>query len=264
MKKRIQGTLALLLLLGLLTSCTPLQEHDVVDRVQEMVTWGTEILEDVRTTLQEELEKLRQQLQEVLQPETPGMNSTSTDAPETVAMEPAGDSIREMEPFANAHLRRAFLALPDRYDFYFDGEAEAENFRLLNDYRRENGLPALVWRKDLAQAARYKSLAMLQHDYFSHSNPNLGNKDFDELLWEELNLKYTGIGENLAFIAKDGRQNDIPAEDLFRGWQESPGHNAQMLSRDHRFVGIGVVRGLESGSTYKGYKPLIGTQHFGF
>ena len=161
-------------------------------------------------------------------------------------------------------MKNAYLDIPLNYDYKFDAQGEEYLLEKLNSYRDENGLSPLIRRDDLSQSSRYKSLAMLQYDYFSHENPNFNGKPFDYLFWEVLGLKYASIGENLAFVAKQGFVNRVEAEELFEGWKNSPSHNAQMLTKDHKYVGIGVVRAKETGLYYKGYKALIGTQHFGY
>lgn len=165
--------------------------------------------------------------------------------------------------FVSRKMEEAFKELPQYHEYEFDLEAENYILERLNTYRAENDLHPLERREDLSQSARYKSLAMLQHDYFSHDNPNLSDRPFDHLMWDKLGLKYVGIGENLAFVSNSGFVNNIKAEELFVGWQNSDGHNRQMLSPTHRFIGVGVVRSKESGQYFKGYKVLLGTQHFG-
>lgn len=166
-------------------------------------------------------------------------------------------------PFAPAEIQAELERLPINYPFTYDREGEAELLRLLNDYRVDNGLNALEYREDLAASARYKSNAMLQFDYFDHNNPNFENRGFDYLLWDVFNLKYTVIGENLASVGKSGPFSNLEAAELFEGWKKSPGHNAQMLNPDHRYIGIGVVRSDTSGPKFKGYRTIMGTQHFG-
>lgn len=168
-----------------------------------------------------------------------------------------------LDSYASRRIEEAFLNLPATYEYSFDAAAEMEIFSLLNAYRREKGLYEMAYREDLHQTARYKSLAMLQHDYFSHDNPNFGGKPFDDLLWNQLGLKYNSIAENLAFISTSSGVASLEAVELFTGWQNSEAHNRQMLTTLHNYVGIGVVRTRRGGPYYKGYQVLLGTQHFG-
>ncbi len=183
---------------------------------------------------------------------------------ETITNEPVNSTDFEQMHFVSQAMKNAYLEIPLNYEYEFDVDGEEYLLERLNNYRGENGLAPLEKRDDLSQSSRYKSLAMLQYDYFSHDNPNFDGKPFDYLFWDVLDLKYSSIGENLAFVAKQGFINRVEAEELFEGWKNSPSHNAQMLTKDHKYVGIGVVRAKETGPYYKGYKALIGTQHFGY
>ncbi|WP_160319146.1 CAP domain-containing protein [Youngiibacter fragilis] len=167
-------------------------------------------------------------------------------------------------PFAPAKIALELERLPEKYGYTYDENGEMELFDMINEYRRENGLQALEMRDNLRASARYKSNAMLQLDYFEHSNPNFEGRGFDYLIWDVFGLKYTVIGENLASVGKSGPSEEIDAAELFEGWKSSPDHNAQMLNPDFRYTGIGLVRSTSSGPRFKGYRTLIGTQHFGY
>jgi uncharacterized protein YkwD len=167
-------------------------------------------------------------------------------------------------PFAPVRIAEELERLPKKYGYTYDEEGEKELLEMINSYRRENGLQALELRDNLHASARYKSNAMLQLNYFEHTNPNFEGRGFDYLLWDVFGLKYTVIGENLASVGKSGPGEEIGVAELFEGWKSSPDHNAQMLNPDFRYTGIGLVRSTSSGSRFKGYRTLLGTQHFGY
>jgi len=167
-------------------------------------------------------------------------------------------------PFAPVRIAEELERLPKKYGYTYDEEGEKELLEMINSYRRDNGLQALEQRDNLHASARYKSNAMLQLNYFEHTNPNFEGRGFDYLLWDVFGLKYTVIGENLASVGKSGPGEVIAIAELFEGWKSSPDHNAQMLNPDFRYTGIGLVRSNSSGSRFKGYRTLIGTQHFGY
>ena len=167
-------------------------------------------------------------------------------------------------PFAPARIADELERLPEKYGYAYDETGEMELFEMINEYRRENGLQELELRDNLHASARYKSNAMLQLDYFEHTNPNFEGRGFDYLLWDVFGLKYTVIGENLASVGRSGTNEEIDVAELFEGWKSSPDHNAQMLNPDFRYTGIGLVRSTSSGSRFKGYRTLLGTQHFGY
>lgn len=223
---------------------------DFEKTVDNIVERGNEIIEDVSHYL----EKAWNNLENII-------NGTNPDDVETAVGTPEKNSY--LDQYRSRAIEDAFGEIPQNYEFTFDVDAEAYILKRLNDYREENGLKPLELRADLTQSAKYKSLAMLQYDYFSHDNPNLGGKPFDYLIWEVLKLSYTSIGENLAFFGNSSQVNQIEAEELFLGWKNSPAHNEQMLNPYHQYIGIGIVRSNQSGPYFKGYRVLIGTQHFG-
>lgn len=248
--------ISLLLILSLtLVGCTNEEQYrniwkDFEKTVDEVVDRGNEIIEDVSNYL----EKAWDRLEEIINGAVPSDVQTTEGSP---------DQNNYLVQYKSRAIEDAFSKIPKNYGFTFDGDAEAYILKRLNDYREENGLKPLELREDLTQSAKYKSLAMLQYDYCSHDNPNLGGKPFDYLIWDELKLSYTSIGENLAFFGNSSQLTQIEAEELFLGWKNSPAHNEQMLNPYHQYVGIGIVRADHSGPYFKGYKVLIGTQHFG-
>lgn len=246
---------SLLLMSLFLMSCgttpeEPLERfEEFVDEAEEKVEeFFKDLSEDVRNWTETLPDSIRKYLPEPMREEEDSVNQ-ETSSP--------------MDSYASRRIEEAFLSLPDTYEYTFDAGAEMEIFSLLNAYRKEKGLYEMAYREDLHQTARYKSLAMLQHDYFSHDNPNFGGKPFDDLLWNQLGLKYSSIAENLAFISTSSGFASLEAVELFNGWQNSEAHNRQMLTTLHNYVGIGVVRTRRGGPYYKGYQVLLGTQHFG-
>ena len=107
----------------------------------------------------------------------------------------------------------------------------------INALRGRNGLPALLWRDDLAGLALRHSRNMGEQDFFSH-------EDHEGLQVSQRQRKYlpellvAGIGENLYFI-ENSRMVFDPKE-IARGWMNSPGHKANILSQDFTHQGIAV------------------------
>ena len=258
MKKKFNKNkiISLLLIVSLtLAGCT----NEELDRnlwkdfertIDEIVERGNEIIQDVSDYVGKAWENLEDMI-----------NGTKPEDVQT--SDENSDNNSYLDQYRSRAIEEAFGDIPKNYEFTFDGDAEAYILKRLNDYREENGLKPLELRADLTQSAKYKSLAMLQYDYFSHDNQNLGGKPFDYLIWEVLELSYTSIGENLAFFGDSSQMNQIEAEELFQGWKNSPAHNEQMLNPYHHYVGIGIVRADQSGPYFKGYRVIIGTQHFG-
>lgn len=88
---------------------------------------------------------------------------------------------------------------------------EAECFQLINEFRASNGLPALIWSRELAKASRDWSDTMRRTGRWGH-----------------------GAGyENIY------RGSDL-GERAFNGWKRSAPHRAFLLSRSTVFAGVGV------------------------
>lgn len=148
----------------------------------------------------------------------------------------------------------------DTYDIVFRSEVETEIVRLVNAYRAANGLNALEVKADLSKSARYKSRAMIEHDYFSHDNPQDGNISFGGLMRNVFGYNhYSNFGENLA--AQFGSRS-ATAENLFLQWKNSDGHNKNMLDPNWKYIGLGVAYTSEAGPTFKNYPATLATQHF--
>ena len=120
---------------------------------------------------------------------------------------------------------------------------EAELFRLINDYRQENGLAALARSDSLNRAAAWKSAHMADNDYFGHDDAGLG-RSFDGRIRDCGYTANTWIGETIA-------AGNRLAADTFEQWRTSSGHNATMLNSN--FVAIGIGRAHNADSQFDWY-----------
>ena len=107
---------------------------------------------------------------------------------------------------------------------------EAEMLKLLNEARRQNGLPALTPDARLQAVARAHSREMLEMGYFSHTSPVSGTPA-DRLA--AAHISFRSAGENLAYAPS--------VQIAHQGLMNSPGHRANILSPDFHRVGIGVL-----------------------
>lgn len=109
---------------------------------------------------------------------------------------------------------------------------ESEFLTLINNYRVENGLAPFASSATLNVAAYDHSLDMSVNDYFSHTSQD-GASPWDRMA--EAGYDYnTTKGENIAYGYPS-------AADVFEGWRNSPGHDANMLHADFGAIGIGYV-----------------------
>lgn len=110
-------------------------------------------------------------------------------------------------------------------------EYENEVIRLVNEIRRENGLPTLTYDWELARVARYKSQDMRDNRYFSHTSPVYGSP-FDMI--KNFGISYRGAAEN---IAKGQRTPQA----VVNAWMNSSGHRANILNSSYNKIGVGYV-----------------------
>ncbi len=132
-------------------------------------------------------------------------------------------------------------------DAPYDAE-ELRFLRLLNEYRQSNGAKPLILSDTLTAAAERHSQDMARYDFFSHGTVRssyypAGSRPWDRMAAEGYAYD-TYRGENLAV----GYET---AEQAFRAWQNSPGHNRVML--DGRYRVIGIARVHAPGSRYRWY-----------
>ncbi len=113
-----------------------------------------------------------------------------------------------------------------------DEVAEEEMLNLLNIERVNAGLSE--FRKDLSLrgTARKHCEDMLERGYFSHYSPE-GKSPFDRMSEDNIEFKYAG--ENLALAPH--------AKLAMKGFMNSPGHRANILSKNFGKVGVGVIDG---------------------
>ncbi len=131
-----------------------------------------------------------------------------------------------VEPESNSSVRLNFTFK----DGSIDSSAEEQMLTMVNNERTSRGLPALTMDKKLQGVAHAHAQDMLYRGYFSHYTPE-GLSPFDRM--DQAGVRYTAAGENLAFS---------PNVSLaMQGLMQSPGHRANILSKDFGKVGIGVI-----------------------
>lgn len=129
----------------------------------------------------------------------------------------------------------------DVADYSLDS-TELEFLDLINQYRSTNGLTELTLSTNLNRAAHWMGDDLGTNAYFNHTD-SLGRSPYGRAI----DCGYpAGAGENLAAGAAWSS-----AQSAFNAWQNSPGHNANMLGAYYRQIGIARVQ--VSGSPYTWY-----------
>ena len=105
-------------------------------------------------------------------------------------------------------------------------------FNLVNEERKKAGFKPLTEDPSLRELGRNLCKDMFMRGYFSHYTPE-GKSPFDRMA--ESDIAFTYAGENLALA---------PSSKLaMQGLMNSPGHRANILSKNFGTVGIGVIDG---------------------
>ncbi|MCG6154247.1 CAP domain-containing protein [Rubinisphaera margarita] len=138
-----------------------------------------------------------------------------------------------------------------RADEPHKGQALSELESLLvekvNAYRQENDLGTLKVNEKLNVAALAHADTMIETDNFSHQAGDSNPSDRVE------NAGYTWmfVAENLAFRSGyDGYSTEELARITLEGWQNSPGHNKNLLAEQPTETGIAIKEDTKSGRTY--------------
>lgn len=117
-------------------------------------------------------------------------------------------------------------------DLNVDELSEKEMLAMINEERKKNNLPLLILDENLQKLARSYAQDMFKKSYFSHQSPE-GSSPFDRMV--NANINFTSAGENLALA---------PNVSLaMQGLMDSPGHRANILSKNFAKIGIGVING---------------------
>ncbi len=106
---------------------------------------------------------------------------------------------------------------------------EKEVARLVNVERSKRGLQKLTLNAQISKVARIKCRNMISKGYFSHTSPTYGSPF---MMMENFGIKFSSAGENIAYGQK------TPAE-VMKGWMDSPGHRANILSNTYTNIGVG-------------------------
>jgi len=130
----------------------------------------------------------------------------------------------------------------------------------LNRVRAARGLRALRSTSALAVSARRHSTQMGQRGFFDHDSAD------GTPFWRRIERFYAGrgfsrweVGENIFWQSP----TTIAAISVVRSWLASPGHRANILSRQWRDVGVGAISVPRAPGVYGGSPVTIVTVDFG-
>ena len=113
---------------------------------------------------------------------------------------------------------------------------------MISLYRANNGAPALIVDAALTRAAQAQADAMAREGQVTHGRTPLG-------------ARLASHGINSSSAAENVSAGYYPLAEAFSGWRESKPHNANMLLKDMRRMGIATA--FAPGTKYKVYWALV-------
>ncbi|MFA3918244.1 CAP domain-containing protein [Ruegeria hyattellae] len=135
---------------------------------------------------------------------------------------------------------------------------EREMLALINQERTSRGIEPLQLETRLNASAEDHSTWMLDSDNFSHTG-EAGSSAQERM--QDAGFEFSGnwrSGENIAWQSERGAPgNSDDVADLHAGLMDSPGHRANILNPDYRYIGIGVEDG-----DLNGWDAVMVTQNF--
>ncbi len=121
---------------------------------------------------------------------------------------------------------------------------------MVNYSRTRSGLPALSRSALLMDSADRKAQDMVRCGQFSHTACGLS---FDQRI-RDVGYRFSSAGENIAW----GSGSYGTVRRIMTNWLNSTGHRNNILSRNYRAQGIGLVKG-----TFQGYSNAqVWVNHF--
>ncbi len=116
---------------------------------------------------------------------------------------------------------------------------------VINAYRKKHGLKPLKLSPELTEAAKAHSRDLAKWDRISHYGSDGSNP------WDR--VKRTGYNARLA--AENVGTGQVDFNEVMRGWEESPGHNKNLLTPDAQHMGIALVQ--DPKTEFKSFWTLV-------
>lgn len=107
---------------------------------------------------------------------------------------------------------------------------ETELIALINSEREATGVSPLSINWEVARLARYKSEEMMKHNLFGHESLIYGSPS---QLLNRFSIPHSTLGANIAM----GQET---AQEVLRDWQNSSGHESNLLNTDYTSAGVGL------------------------
>ena len=128
------------------------------------------------------------------------------------------------------------------------GSARAQNpydaqelrfLEIINEYRQNNGLPALILSDALTVASERHDEDMARYNFFAHETLGSSYFPINSEPWDRMAL--SGYDYPDSYRAENLAAGYESAEEAFEAWRTSPGHNVNMLDGNQRVIGIARI-----------------------
>jgi uncharacterized protein YkwD len=116
---------------------------------------------------------------------------------------------------------------------------------LINAYRKEMGLKPLKLNTALTEAAKNHSRDLAKWDRISHYGSDGSNP------WDRVKR----VGYNAKVTAENVGTGQVTVDEVMKGWQNSPGHNKNLLLTDASDMGIALVQ--DNKTEFKTFWTLV-------
>ena len=120
----------------------------------------------------------------------------------------------------------------------------------INAYRKANGLKPVSLNVELTNAAKAHAKDLAKWDRISHYGSDGSNP------WDRVKRS----GYNAKVAAENVGTGQVSFSEVLKGWQESPGHNRNLLMNDVDNMGIALIQ--EAKTEFKTFWVLaLGARH---
>ena len=122
---------------------------------------------------------------------------------------------------------------------FVDEEQKLDNYNemlsILNNYRKEVGANPLELDYNLSISATVRAMEMAYSGKFSHERPNMNGDSSCFTVLSDLGINnFSTAGENIA-------ESFTSVTSVMNGWKNSPGHYQNMIEKNFKKVGFGMV-----------------------
>lgn len=126
----------------------------------------------------------------------------------------------------------------------FDKAFQQEMLRLVNELRKQKGLPSIKYAYEIQAATDTRAYEAWAYKKLGHMRYNKYGKEVPfNSVYEDLGLKisYSGTGENLAWRSNSFADPVAAARAYFEQWKNSPSHRENILRKGIKSMAVSYI-----------------------